>query len=74
MLCALNKTIFPINNVDTIYGGAVLTIVAASGDSASAGLPGVREESRSVDQHMEVIKGRPLITNACHAHEVCWSV
>ncbi|KAI9875651.1 MAG: hypothetical protein M1830_008146 [Pleopsidium flavum] len=62
-----------INQMDLIYGGAVLTIVAAAGNSAIAGLPGVHEDSRTVNQHMEVIKDRQLITSPCPAWEVRWS-
>ncbi|KAI9878060.1 MAG: hypothetical protein M1830_002039 [Pleopsidium flavum] len=58
-----------INQMDLIYGGAVLTIVAAAGNSAIAGLPGVHEDSRTVNQHMEVIKDRQLITSPCPAWE-----
>lgn len=51
-----------VSMMDIIYGGAVLTIVAASGEHANAGLPGIRVGSRSVRQHTEVIKGNRLFT------------
>jgi hypothetical protein len=39
-----------IGNMDTIYGLASFTIVAAAGSDANAGLPGVRPGSRSIRQ------------------------
>ena len=52
-----------IQNMDIIYGGAALTIIAASGSSADAGLPGARKGSRNTTQHMEVIRGRQLMAS-----------
>ena len=40
-----------IDAMDVTYSQASLTIVAAAGDSADAGLPGVRKGSRNVRQH-----------------------
>lgn len=59
-----------INAMDVIYGQAKLTIVAAAGDSAISGLPGVREGSRNVLQHMEIVKNRPLIMSVCPTWEL----
>jgi Heterokaryon incompatibility protein (HET) len=39
-----------IRRMDTIYEQSVLTIVAAHGSDATAGLPGVRQNSRNVSQ------------------------
>ena len=52
-----------IENMDSIYGGASLTIIAASGDNADSGLCGARKGSRQVTQHMETIRGRQLIAS-----------
>ena len=52
-----------IQNMDNIYGGASLTIIAASGDGADAGLPGARKASRKATQRMEVIRGRQLMAS-----------
>jgi hypothetical protein len=41
-----DKTYF-IPNMDTVYGCALLTIIALSGEGASAGLPGIRHGSRN---------------------------
>lgn len=49
--------------MDVIYQCAILTIVAVSGKSAGAGLPGVRTGSREVRQHIEHVQGLKL-TNA----------
>lgn len=51
-----------IANMDAIYGNAVLTINAAAGQDANAGLPGVRPFSRKVEQLvLEYQPGRRLI-------------
>ena len=52
-----------IENIDVIYGRAELTIVAASGSHADAGLHGIRKESRKVTQHMELVQGRQLMAS-----------
>lgn len=49
--------------MDFIYQSAILTIVAVSGKSAGAGLPGVRTDSREIRQHVEHVQGLKL-TNA----------
>ncbi|KAI5777175.1 heterokaryon incompatibility protein-domain-containing protein [Geopyxis carbonaria] len=48
-----------IASMDLVYSSADATIVAATGDSADAGLPGVRRHSRGVKQTVEKI-GRGL--------------
>ena len=45
-----------INNMDQIYGSAILTIVAADATNANHGLEGVREGSRSVMQLAEELR------------------
>lgn len=52
-----------IENMGNIYAGAVLTIIAASGSHADAGLLGARKGSRKTTQHMEVIRGRQLMAS-----------
>src|ERR1700730_3910959 len=41
-----------IQMMDQIYAGSTLNIIAASGDDANAGLPGVLPNSRKVQQHV----------------------
>jgi hypothetical protein len=45
-----------IEVMDLIYERSVLSIIAASGDSANAGLPGVRAGSRFITNHVERIQ------------------
>ena len=52
-----------IKKMDRIYSGALLTIVAAAGGDANAGLSGARPGSRNVNQHCEWVKGRRLMTS-----------
>ena len=52
-----------ISHMDTIYGHALLTIVALSGKDANASLPGVAWGSRCLQQFPEVIKGLGLVSN-----------
>ena len=44
-----------INAMDAIYSGAKFTIVAAAGEHAEAGLPGVSDKVRDVEQHTIVV-------------------
>jgi len=44
-----------IDVMDLIYEKAIMTIVAATGDNANAGLPGVREGNRFITQYVEQI-------------------
>ncbi len=46
--------------MNTIYEGAYLTIIAAAGEDAEAGLPGVTPNSRNIRQHFEVVDGMRL--------------
>ena len=46
-----------IHAMDLVYGGALLTIFAASGESAHAKLPGVSPGSRTLHQQIDVIQG-----------------
>ncbi|KAI0154189.1 heterokaryon incompatibility protein-domain-containing protein [Xylariaceae sp. FL1272] len=41
-----------ISRMDLIYGGAILTIIAAAGVDASAGLPGLRAQTRKLAPSM----------------------
>ena len=51
-----------IANMDAVYGNAILTINAAAGQDANAGLPGVGHSSRKVEQLvLEYRPGRRLI-------------
>lgn len=44
-----------VDVMGTIYERAIMTIIAASGSDSNAGLPGVREGSRLISQHVEQI-------------------
>lgn len=44
-----------ISKMDLVYGMAFVTIIAATGDSANAGLPGVRPGTRNYHQPIEEI-------------------
>ncbi|KAG6377608.1 heterokaryon incompatibility protein-domain-containing protein [Boletus reticuloceps] len=46
-----------ISVMDQVYGRALLTLIAASGASVRAGLPGVRAGSRMLNQHVECVQG-----------------
>lgn len=50
-----------IPQMDSIYGFASVTIVAASGDNADAGLPGIRPNSRTCEQKPFTVKGILLL-------------
>ena len=41
-----------IDEMASVYLGALVTIIAATGSSASAGLPGVAPKSRKIEQHI----------------------
>ncbi|OCL12173.1 hypothetical protein AOQ84DRAFT_285710, partial [Glonium stellatum] len=49
-----------LTHMSTVYESAVLTIIAASGSNADAGLPGVRHGTRNSIQHFERIDGLNL--------------
>jgi hypothetical protein len=50
-----------ISQMDHIYGQAVLTIVALSGEDANSGLPGVTKGSREILQIPEMVRGKRLV-------------
>ncbi|MCJ1467589.1 hypothetical protein MMC07_006214 [Pseudocyphellaria aurata] len=59
-----------IANMDAIYGNAALTINAAAGDDANAGLPGIRPLSRTVEQLVleyqpghRLLAAQPILTD-----------
>ncbi len=52
----LNTKQAMISSMDLVYGHAFLTVIAATGDSANAGLPGVRRDSRTQLQAIEIVK------------------
>lgn len=54
--------------MDRIYTSAIITIVAAAGDHANYGLPGIRPGSREPVQYVEIVRGIPLANRwAIHA-------
>jgi hypothetical protein len=55
-ICLIHDQQFQYRDADRIYDRAALTIVAASGHDANAGLPGVRKGSRTFRQEIEEIK------------------
>lgn len=55
-----------IPHMDLIYDRGFMTIVAATGDNANAGLPGVRKKSRSCVQMVEEL--RPSLRLTCPKH------
>lgn len=59
-----------IPRMDSIYMRAMVTIIAAAGDDANAGLPGVRPGTRSDDRDIISIQGRKFITAHAPAKEV----
>lgn len=58
-----------ISNMGKIYSQAMLTIVAAYGKSAHAGLPGVRPFSRNSIQHTELVQNILLANEILHLDE-----
>jgi hypothetical protein len=58
-LCLMQNDQMDMQNgvgvMDLIYERAIMTIVAASGDNANAGLPGVRNGNRFITQYVEPI-------------------
>jgi hypothetical protein len=59
-----------IGNMSNIYSQAILTIVAAYGESAHAGLPGVRPFSRNSIQHTELVQNILLANETPHLDEI----
>lgn len=66
-----------IGNMSNIYSQAMLTIVAAYGESAHAGLPGVRPFSRNSIQHTELVQNILLANETPHLDDTllqsCWN-
>ena len=54
--------------MDLIYERAIMTVVAAAGGNANAGLPRVREGNRFITQHVEQIK--PGVKLAVYSRDV----
>jgi hypothetical protein len=59
-----------IPRMDSIYLRAIVTIIAAAGDDANAGLPGVRPGTRSDNRDIISIQRRKFITAHAPAKEV----
>ena len=58
-----------IAHMGTIYSEALLTICAAAGSDANAGLPGLRTKAGSrYPQYTEIVKGMKLVTTARPYH------
>ncbi|KAG0702237.1 hypothetical protein DFH29DRAFT_999481 [Suillus ampliporus] len=56
----LEDKVKQIQAMDLIYGGSYFTIYAAGGTSARDPLPGLRPQTRTPQQHIEVIQGLHL--------------
>ncbi|KAK5996348.1 hypothetical protein PT974_01682 [Cladobotryum mycophilum] len=50
-----------IDKMDVIYAGTVVTIIAAIGQNAHAGIAGVRDGTRNIEQHEMHIRGVQFI-------------
>ena len=61
-----------INQMDKVYSSAVITIIAAAGDKASYGLPGVSSISRKAQPYAE-IRGRLLASTMRSSQETIGS-
>ncbi|CAG9983731.1 unnamed protein product [Clonostachys byssicola] len=55
-----------IDSMDTIYRQSIVTIVAAAGVNAHAGIPGVRPGTRTLVQQQLEVRGVPLIDSVDH--------
>ncbi|VUC23034.1 unnamed protein product [Clonostachys rosea] len=55
-----------IDSMDSIYRQSILTIVAAAGVNAHAGIPGVRPGTRTLVQQQLEVRGVPLIDSVDH--------
>ena len=53
----VHDTAIQISAMDQIYSSSVLTIAAASGDNANAGLPGMSAGPRTFQRHIENVQG-----------------
>ena len=56
----LDKHVTLTLGLNSIYKGAYLTIIAAAGEDAESGLPGVTPDSRDIRQYFEVVDGMRL--------------
>ncbi|KAF2717514.1 HET-domain-containing protein [Polychaeton citri CBS 116435] len=63
-----------IEQMDVIYTNSILTLVAASGTDAEAGLPGLEPETRRPNQHIESIGGLRLVANGPELRQVMASL
>ena len=59
-----------IGNMGNIYSQAMLTIVAAHGECAHAGLPGLRSFSRKSIQHTELVQNILLANEISHLDDI----
>lgn len=59
-----------IMDMGNIYGQALFTIVAASGTTANAALPGVRESSRKSTQRTECVQDMILANELPQLHDI----
>lgn len=58
-----NDKAYFIPNMDSVYGCALVTIIALSGDGANAGLPGIRPDSRTQEELPFTIGNTPIIAS-----------
>jgi Heterokaryon incompatibility protein (HET) len=65
----MRKKATQIANMGNVYSQALLTIVAAYGDNADAGLPGVQSFSRKTVQHTEKVQGMTLANRLAYLED-----
>jgi len=72
-----NDQVAQFGVMDKIYESAILTVVAAAGEDADAGLPGIQPTRRVPQQHMEEIQGLQLVNCLSPLREIldtsCWN-
>ena len=59
-----------ITNMGNIYSQALLTIIAASGNDANAGLPGVQARLRKSAQRVECVQNIVLVNELCQLEDI----
>lgn len=59
-----------IMNMGNIYSQALLTIIAASGSDANAGLPGVQARPRKSAQRVEYVQNMVLVNELCNLRDI----
>ena len=59
-----------ITNMGKIYRQALLTIVAATGSDANAGLPGVQARPRKIAQRAEYVQNMVLVNELCQLEDI----